>query len=56
MGRFYDLVKGEVEMAQAYGDMAKRNKSVDEEINKAIGDEDSKVNQELGEIKKRLGI
>jgi phage shock protein A len=54
--RMKEKVEEEEALAQAYGDMAKRNKSVDEEINKAIGGEDSKVNQELDEIKKRLGI
>jgi len=54
--RMKEKVEEEEALAQAYGDMAKRTKSVDDEINKAIGDETGKVNQELEEIKKRLGI
>ena len=54
--RMKEKVEEEEALAQAYGDMAKRTKSVDDEINKAIGDETGKVNQELEDIKKRLGI
>ncbi|MDR0575683.1 MAG: PspA/IM30 family protein [Tannerella sp.] len=54
--RMKEKVEEEEALAQAYGDIAKRSKSVDDEINKAIGDETDKVNQELDEIKKRLGI
>ncbi|MDR2914331.1 MAG: PspA/IM30 family protein [Tannerella sp.] len=54
--RMKEKVEEEEALAQAYGDMARRSKSVDDEINKVIGDETDKVNQELDEIKKRLGI
>ncbi len=54
--RMKEKVEEEEALAQAYGDMAKKSKSVDDEINKVIGDETDKVNQELDEIKKRLGI
>jgi phage shock protein A len=54
--RMKEKVEDEEALAQAYGDLAKSNKSVDDEINKAISSEAEKVNQELDEIKKRLGI
>ncbi|MDR2917969.1 MAG: PspA/IM30 family protein [Tannerella sp.] len=54
--RMKEKVEEEEALAQAYGDLAKNTKSVDDEIGKAIGDEAGKVNQELDEIKKRLGI
>jgi len=55
--RMKEKVEEEEALAQAYGEMAKKTKSVDDEINKVIGDEQSgKVNQDLEEIKKRLGI
>lgn len=54
--RMKEKVEEEEALAQAYGDMAKRTGSVDDEINKAIGDETGTVNRELDEIKKKLGI
>jgi phage shock protein A len=54
--RMKEKVEEEEALAQAYGEMAKKTKSVDDEINKVLGDETGKVNQELDEIKKRLGI
>lgn len=54
--RMKEKVEEEEALAQAYGDMARKTKSVDDEIDKVIGDEAGKVNQELDEIKKRLGI
>ena len=54
--RMKEKVEEEEALAQAYGEMAKKTKSVDDEISKAIGDETGKVNQELEEIKKKLGI
>ena len=55
--RMKEKVEEEEALAQAYGEMAKKTKSVDDEIKKVIGDEQSgKVNQDLEEIKKRLGI
>jgi phage shock protein A len=54
--RMKEKVEEEEALAQAYGDMAKRSKSVDDEINKALGDETGKVNLELEDIKKKLGI
>ncbi len=54
--RMKEKVEEEEALAQAYGDIAKRGASLDDEINKAIGDENSKIDQDLEEIKKRLGI
>jgi phage shock protein A len=54
--RMKEKVEEEEALAQAYGDIAKRGASTDDEINKAIGDDDSKVGQELDEIKRKLGL
>lgn len=54
--RMKEKVEEEEALAQAYGDMADKSKSVDDEINKAIGNDSSKINQELDDIKRRLGI
>ncbi|MDR0742780.1 MAG: PspA/IM30 family protein [Tannerella sp.] len=54
--RMKEKVEEEEALAQAYGDMAKRTKSVDDEIDKAIGDKTGNVSRELDEIKKNLGI
>ena len=54
--RMKEKVEEEEALAQAYGDIAKVNKSLDDEIDQAIGKEQGKVNQELDELKKRLGI
>ena len=54
--RMKEKVEEEEALAQAYGDIAKSTKNVDDEINKIIGDETNNVNQELDEIKKKLGI
>lgn len=55
--RMKEKVEEEEALAEAYGNMATQNTSLDEEINNAIGDEGKgNINQELDEIKKRLGI
>ena len=54
--RMKEKVEEEEALAQAYGDIAKSTKSVDDEIKKVLGDETNNVNQELDEIKKKLGI
>lgn len=53
--RMKEKVEEEEALAEAYGNIAKSSTSLDDEIDKAIGDS-GKVNQELDEIKKRLGI
>jgi len=54
--RMKEKVEEEEALAQAYGDIANTSKSVDDEINKAIGSEGGKIDQDLDEIKKKLGI
>ncbi len=54
--RMKEKVEEEESLAQAYGEIAKKMSSVDEEINKAIGNDTAKVNQGLDEIKKKLGM
>lgn len=48
-------VEEEEALAQAYGEIGGAKSTVDEEINEAIG-KDNKVNSELDEIKKKLGM
>ncbi|MDH6309536.1 phage shock protein A [Dysgonomonas sp. PFB1-18] len=54
--RMKEKVEEEEALAQAYGDIAKKRTSVDEEIDKAIGEDAGKVNEELDEIKRKLGM
>lgn len=54
--RMRDKVEDEEALAQAYGDIAKKTTSIDEEIDKAIGADTSKVNDELENIKRQLGL
>lgn len=54
--RMKEKVKEEEAIAQAYGDIAKEGRSLDDEINKAIGSDINNVSNELDEIKKKLGI
>lgn len=54
--RMKEKVEEEEALAQAYGDIAGSKKSVDKEIDKAIGDDASTVNQDLDEIKRKLGM
>lgn len=54
--RMKEKVEEEEALAEAYGDIAKKNISIDEELNKAIGNDTNKVNEELDEIKKKLGL
>ena len=53
--RMKEKVEEEEALAQAYGDISNAKSTVDEEIDAAIG-KDNKVNTELDEIKKKLGI
>ncbi|MDR2954903.1 MAG: PspA/IM30 family protein [Prevotella sp.] len=54
--RMKEKVEEEEALAQAYGDIAKKTSSVDEEIDKAIGSDAGKVNDDLDEIKRKLGM
>lgn len=49
-------VEVEESLAQSYGEMANENKSIDEEINDAIGGQDVKSSQSLEELKKKMGM
>lgn len=53
--RMKEKVEEEEALAQAYGEIGSAKSTVDDEINQAIGS-DNKVNAELDEIKKKLGI
>ena len=54
--RMKEKMEEEEALAQAYGDIAKNRTSVDEEIDRAIGDDAGKVNNDLDEIKRQLGM
>lgn len=54
--RMREKVEDEEALAQAYGDIANGTTSIDDEINKAIGSDTEKVNSELDEIKRKLGL
>jgi len=54
--RMRDKVEDEEALAQAYGDIANGTTSIDDEINKAIGSDTQKVNNEFEEIKRKLGL
>ena len=54
--RMKEKVEEEEALAQAYGDIARKSTSVDDEINEAIGGDAGKVNQDLDEIKRKLGM
>lgn len=54
--RMKDKVLQEEALADAYGDIANSNKSVDDEINKAVNVHASKADNELDLLKKQLGI
>jgi phage shock protein A len=54
--RMKEKVEEEEALAQAYGDIANKNTSIDDEIDKAIGEDAGKANQELDEIKRKLGM
>lgn len=54
--RMKEKVEDEEALAQAYGDLAKNNKSIDDEIDHAIGKDAEKVSQGLDDIKRRLGL
>lgn len=51
-----EKVTEEEALAEAYGELANQNISIDEEIDRAIGKDSLKVNNDLDNIKKRLGM
>ena len=54
--RMKEKVEEEEALAQAYGDMAKNNVSVKDKIDKAVNEGTDKVDRDIDEIKRRLGI
>lgn len=54
--RMKEKVEEEEALARAYGDIANESKSVDDEINKVLGSDKATVNDELDEIKRKLGM
>lgn len=54
--RMKEKVAQEEALAEAYGDIANTSKSVDEEIDKAIGSKDAKASDDLAKLKEQLGI
>ncbi len=55
--RMKEKVAQEEALAESYGEIANESRSVDEEIDKAIGDADkAKAADQLAELKKKLGM
>jgi phage shock protein A len=54
--RMKEKVEEEEALAAAYGDIAKKSRNADDEINRVLGDETAKVNRELDGIKRKLGL
>jgi len=55
--RMKDKVAEEEALAESYGDIANESRSLDDEIEEAIGDESKMVaNEELAKLKAKLGI
>ncbi len=54
--RMKDKVNQEEALAEAYGDIAKANKSVDDEIDKAIDFTNDSAENELAKLKEQLGL
>jgi phage shock protein A len=54
--RMKNKVEQEEALAQSYGEIAAEPKSLDDEIDKAIGDDQAGTSQKLQELKQKLGI
>lgn len=54
--RMKEKVEQEEALAQSYGEIAAEPKSVDDEIDKALGDDKAETSQKLQELKQKLGI
>ncbi|WPP51639.1 PspA/IM30 family protein [Catalinimonas niigatensis] len=54
--RMKEKVEQEEALAQSYGEIAAEPKSVDDEIDKALGDDKVETSQKLQELKQKLGI
>ena len=54
--RMKEKVAQEEALAEAYGDIADTNKSIDDEINAAADTSEEKVDDELAKLKEQLGL
>ncbi|MDF9795654.1 phage shock protein A [Catalinimonas alkaloidigena] len=54
--RMKNKVEQEEALAQSYGEIAAEPKTIDDEIDKAIGDDQAGSSQKLQELKQKLGI
>lgn len=54
--RMKNKVEQEEALAQSYGEIAAEPKSIDDEIDKAIGDDQPATSQKLQDLKQKLGI
>lgn len=54
--RMKEKVSQQEALAEAYGDIAGESKSLDDEIDSALGDSDTKASDELAAMKAKLGL
>ncbi|MAN25252.1 MAG: phage shock protein A [Gemmatimonadetes bacterium] len=56
LDRMKERVEEQEALATAYGDMAESSNSVDDEINKAIGDDGANASDALAKLKAKMGV
>jgi phage shock protein A len=56
LDRMKERVEEQEALATAYGDMAASSNSVDDEINKALGDSNAKTSDSLAKLKEKMGV
>tara|TARA_B100000902_G_C27233311_1_gene876060 strand:+ start:169 stop:870 length:702 start_codon:yes stop_codon:yes gene_type:complete len=56
LDRMKERVEEQEALATAYGDMAASSNSVDDEINKALGDGNAKTSDSLAKLKEKMGV
>ena len=56
LDRMKERVEEQEALATAYGDMAESSNSVDDEINKAIGDDGANASDALAKLKAKIGV
>jgi phage shock protein A len=54
--RMKDKVNQEEALAEAYGDIAKSSKSIDDELNDAIDFTENNADNDLAKLKEQLGL
>ena len=54
--RMRDKVAQEEALAESYGEIANESRSVDDEIDRALENNETKANEDLAELKKKLGM